>query len=122
MTSTLGIDDGLLLGLNVGFLVGAEVGLIPIMNRLKRRKSKVPRPDAGSQPGAALKPSLQQLFVVLVQLFLPTVTSFVNKLEFPYSTGLRKPTGLPPALNLAAFTRDIMPATIGAPTDVPPTP
>ena len=121
MTFTLGVDDGLLLGLNVGLLVGAEVGLMPIMNRLKRRKSRVPRPEAGSQPGAALKPSLQQLFT-LVQLFLPTVMSFVNKLEFPYSTGLRKPTGLPPALNLAAFTRDIMPATIGAPTDVPPTP
>jgi hypothetical protein len=51
------------------------------MNCLKRAKFKVPKPEAGSHPGAALNPSLQQL-EVLVQLFLPLVISFTNKLEF----------------------------------------
>ena len=100
--------------------MGSELGLSPNMNCLKREKFKVPRPEAGSHPGAALNPSLQQL-ESLVQLFLPTVISFTNKLEFEYRAGLRKPTGFPPALNLAAFIRDTMPAMTGAPTDVPPT-
>ena len=54
-----------------------------------------------------------------VHLLSPNVTSFVNKAAFPYKIGLMKPTDLPPALNLAAFTRDIMPPKAGALTEVP---
>ena len=84
-----GADDGSADGAGVGAFdgcddggaVGSELGLIPNMNCLKREKFRVPRPEAGSHPGAALNPSLQQL-EVLVQLFLPLVISITNKLEF----------------------------------------
>ena len=52
-------------------------------------------------------------------MFFPTVTSFINWSAYWYRMGEMKPIGLPPALNLAAFTSESTPPAIGADTDVP---
>lgn len=84
-------------------------------------KSIDPRPEAGSHPAVASKPSLQHVMRP-VQLFLPTVMSLKNSAWSLYSVGLMKPTGLPPPRRRAAFTREIMPAKVGVESDVPPMP
>jgi hypothetical protein len=70
--------NGLPVGAGAGF-AGAGFGRFPMFNMksLKRLKSMDPRPDAGSHPGAAEKPCLQHTLSA-VQLFLPTVISFMN--------------------------------------------
>lgn len=77
-----------------------------------------PNPDAGSQPGVAVNPSLQHIDEA-VQLFLPLVTSFTKDLALAYRSGLMKPMGLPPFLRRATLTRERMPANTGEDTDVP---
>ena len=88
----IGVVDGLPVtfsadGRGVGDATGALVGLAGSCGRgspaifnmkfLNLVKSIDPRPEAGSQPGVAAKPCLQQMDRA-EQLFLPTVTSFIN--------------------------------------------
>ena len=102
----------------VGDLVGTLGLLMPIMKSLNFPMFTDPRPVAGSHPGVAWKPSAQHTDDA-VHLLSPTVTSFVNNAAFAYRSGLMKPMGLPPALNLATFTRDNIPPKLGAPAEVP---
>ena len=96
---------------------GTEMLTMDNMYLLNFRKSRVPRPLTGSQPVAALKPCLQH--TDRVQLFFPTVTSFMNRSALEYRMGLMKPRGLPPPLSLAALTNETMAAIIGADAEVP---
>jgi hypothetical protein len=127
----VGLKDGLVVGIDVGVfvgedvvgladgaLVGAAMFITLIMWFLNFSKLIDPRPVAGSHPGVAWKPSLQHVLDA-VHLLSPKVTSFVNRAALSYKIGLMKPTDLPPALNLAAFTRDIIPPKAGALTEVP---
>ena len=75
--AAVGVVTGDLVGLSDGELLGVLILAISSMYFLNFRKSSVPQPDAGSHPFAALKPSLQHV-TSAVQLFFPTVTSFVN--------------------------------------------
>ena len=73
----VGVASGTLVGLGDGELLGVLMFAMSSMYFLNFRKFSVPRPVAGSQPFAALKPSLQHVRTA-VQLFFPTVTSLVN--------------------------------------------
>jgi hypothetical protein len=113
-----GSDDGIATGVDVGGSDGTGMPATDNMYLLKRLKSRDPNPDAGSQPGEALNPSLQHIDEA-VQLFLPLIISFVKVFAFAYRSGLRKPIGLPPFLRRATLTKDRMPAITGDETDVP---
>jgi hypothetical protein len=113
-----GSDDGIATGVDVGGSDGTGMPATDNMYLLKRLKSRDPNPDAGSQPGEALNPSLQHIDEA-VQLFLPLIISFVKVFALAYRSGLRKPIGLPPFLRRATLTKDRMPAITGDDTDVP---
>lgn len=77
-----GRDDflvGLWDGLAVGFVLGITIFVLLIMNALNLFRSRDPRPEAGSHPGAASNPCVQHVSEA-VQLFLPSTTSFTNSL------------------------------------------
>ena len=121
----VGTFDGRNVFLYVGRLVGGSDGAViftnPSMYFLNSLTLMDPNPDAGSHPGAALKPSLQHS-VDALQLFFPFVISFMKIVEFAYKAGLINPIAGPPPRNLAALISDNMPATTGADTEVPPAP
>jgi hypothetical protein len=113
-----GSDDGIATGVDVGGSDGTGMPATDNIYLLKRLKSRDPNPDAGSQPGEALNPSLQHIDEA-VQLFLPLIISFVKVFALAYRSGLRKPIGLPPFLRRATLTKDRMPAITGDDTEVP---
>jgi hypothetical protein len=80
------LPAGLLVGIVDGPSDGTGRPAMDNMKFLKRLKSMDPRPDAGSHPGVAEKPCLQHTLSA-VQLFLPTVTSFMNWEGYWYKTG-----------------------------------
>ena len=106
-------------GRRVGGSDGARIPTSSSMNFLNFRMFKDPRPVTGSHPGAAWKPWTQHVNSA-VQLFLPIMISFVKVAEYLYSVGFMKPTGLPPLRSRATLIWEIMPAIMGADTDVPP--
>ena len=122
---TTGTFDGRIVFLYVGRLVGGSDGAViftnPNMYFLNFLTLIDPNPEAGSHPGAALKPSLQHR-VDALQLFFPVVISFMKTFGFAYKAGLIKPIAGPPPRNLAALMSDSMPATTGDDTEVPPAP
>jgi hypothetical protein len=79
----VGDRDGLIVGLRDGLAVGLSLGItivaLVIMNALNLFKSRDPRPEAGSHPGAASNPCMQHVSEA-VQLFLPSTTSFIKDL------------------------------------------
>lgn len=79
----VGGRDGFLVGLwdvlTVGFALGITIFFVLIMNALNLFRSRDPRPEAGSHPGAASNPCVQHVSEA-VQLFLPSTTSFTNNL------------------------------------------
>ena len=131
--AVVGSKDGAAVGRKDGAVVGAVDGALDglsifIINSLNFLKFSTPRPVTGSHPGAAEKPSLQQVGGgrrggrrPYEQWLSPEVMSLVKFLYDAYKMGLIQPTDGRPARRRAALTRDIMPATTGADADVPAT-
>ena len=85
------------------------------MNFLNKARFNTPRPDDGSHPAVAVKPSLQQLAIpklLAAQLFFPLVTSLVKDLKLRYNVGLTQPREERPAESRSALTSESMLATI----------
>ena len=121
-----GLYEGLFVGLYVGRFVGSVVGgrTRPLTfpsdtNEVSSfPKFTEPSPEAGSQPGAAWNPWVQQILSE-VHLMLPDVMSFTNDVELAYKTGWTQPRDPLPAAMRAALIFEKNPARVGEDADVP---